>query len=135
MRFAMAIVILVLTAALIFVIAAVAIGREAHRLDDQAPRPVFDMDEAVEWIGDRLPPDVTASLSHADVSQIVQWSLDHLAISGQDEVLVVEDEALAYVQVRARGGGFTWTEREIQSVLDVQLDYLRAIGAAGPPED
>ena len=131
----MAIVIIVLTAALVFVIAAVAIGREAHRLDDQAPRPVFDMDEAVEWIGERLPFEVSASLSHADVSQIVRWSLDHLAISGQDEVLVVEDEALAYVQVRARGGGHAWTEREIQSVLDVQLDYLRAIGAAGPPEE
>jgi hypothetical protein len=39
------------------------------------------------------------------------------------------------VQVRARGGGHAWTERDIQAVLDVQLAYLRAIGAAGPPEE
>ncbi len=131
----MAVVLLVLTAVLIFVIAAVAIGREANRLAGQAPRPVFDMDEAVEWIGERLPFEVTAELSHDDVRQIVQWSLDHLAVNGTDEVLVVEDEAVAYVQVRARGAGHPWTEAEIQAVLVVQLDYLRAIGAAGPPED
>ena len=131
----MAILLIVLAVAVVFVIAAVTIGRETSRLAVQSPRPVFDMDEAVEWIGDRLPFDVSASLSHDDVRQIVQWSLDHLAVSADDEVLVVDEETLAYVQVRARGGGYAWTEAEIQAVLDVQLLYLEAIGAAGPERE
>jgi hypothetical protein len=130
----MALVLIVVAAVVVFVIAAVAVGREARRLWVQPPRPVFDMDEAVEWIGDRLPFDVAAELSHDDVRQIVQWSLDHLVVSTDDEVLVVEDETLAYVQVRARDGGHAWTEGQIQAVLDVQLAYLEAIGAAGPAE-
>jgi hypothetical protein len=130
-----AIALIVLAVAVVFVIAAVTIGRETSRLAVQSPRPVFDMDEAVEWIADRLPFEVSASLSHDDVRQIVQWSLDHLAVSADDEVLVVDEETLAYVQVRARGGGHAWTEAEIQAVLDVQLLYLEAIGAAGPERE
>jgi len=113
----MVIVFVVLIAVLIFVIAAVAVGRETSRLAAQPPRPVFDMDEAVEWIADRLPPDGDG--------------LDQLAVRPDDEVLVVDDEALAYVQVRAREAGRDWTESQIQHVLDVQLAYLQAIGAAG----
>jgi hypothetical protein len=131
----MAIVLIALAVVAVFVIAAVTIGRETSRLAEQSPRPVFDMDEAVEWIGDRLPLGVSAQLSHDDVRQILQWSLDHLAVSADDEVLVVDEETLAYVQVRARDGGHTWTEHEIRSVLDVQLTYLEAIGAAGPERE
>src|SRR5688572_23343172 len=131
----MAILLIVLAVVVVFVIAAVTIGRETSRLAAASPRPVFDMDEAVEWIGDRLPFEVSASLSHDDVRQILQWSLDHLAVSADDEVLVVDEETLAYVQVRARGGGHTWTEAEIQAVLDAQLLYLEAIGAAGPERE
>ena len=131
----MVVVFIVLAGVLVFVIAAVAIGRETARLSVQPPRPVFDMDEAVEWIGERLPFDVSAQLSHDDVRQILRWSLDQLSVKPEDEVLVVDDETLAYVQVRARDGGFAWTEPEIQAVLDVQLAYLEAIGAAGPERE
>jgi hypothetical protein len=130
-----AVLVLVLAALVVFLIAVVAIGRETSRLAEQSPRPVFDMDEAVEWIGERLPFDVSAQLSHDDVRQILQWALDQLAVRPEEEVLVVDDETLAYVQVRARDGGFDWTEAQIQSVLDVQLAYLKAIGAAGPEPD
>ena len=130
----MVIVFAVLAAVLVFVIAAVAIGRETARLSEQSPRPVFDMDEAVEWVADRLPPAVTAELSHDDVRQILRWSLDQLSVQPTDEVLVVDDETLAYVLVRARDAGQRWTEQQIQSVLDVQLAYLEVIGAAGREE-
>jgi len=123
-----------LAAVIVFVIAAVAIGREARRLDEQPPRPVFDVDEAVEWIGDRLPFEVAAELSHDDVRQILHWSLDQLAVRADDEVLVVDDEAIAYVQVRARDAGHGWTEAQIQAVLDRELAYLDAIGAVRPEE-
>lgn len=130
----MVVVFLVLAGILVFVIAAVAIGRETARLSQQSPRPVFDMDEAVEWVAERLPDEVTAELSHDDVRQILRWSLDQLSVKPTDEVLVVDDETLAYVQVRARDAGLAWTERQIQAVLDVQIRYLEVIGAAGREE-
>ena len=43
----MVVVFVVLAVVIVFVIAAVAIGREAGRLDAQPPRPVFDMDGKV----------------------------------------------------------------------------------------
>lgn len=128
----MVILFVLVTAVAVFAIAAVVIGRETQRLDQSPPRPVFDVDEAVDWIGDRLPFEVSAVLSHDDVRQILTWSLDHLVVSEDDEVLVVDEETLAYVQVRARDRGHEWTEAQIQSVLDLQLAYLEAIGAAGP---
>jgi len=128
------IVFVVVTGVLVFVIAAVAIGREARRLDSQPPRPVFDVDEAVDWIADRLPVEVASQLSHDDVRQILRWSLDQLAVRPEDEVLVVDDEAVAYVQVRARDAGFDWAEAHIEAVLEREVDYLRAIGAINPEE-
>jgi len=131
----MAIVLLVVAAVIVFVIAAVAIGREGQRLDAQSPRPVFDMDEAVEWIGDRLPLGVSAELSHDDVRQICRWSLDHLAVDPDAEVVIGEVESMAYVLVRARDAGHAWTEQQIQAVLDAELAYLQAIGAVGRLRD
>ena len=141
----MTIVFVVLAVAVIFVIAVVTIGRETSRLDAEPPRPVFDMDEAVEWIGDRLPFEVGAELTHDDVRQILRWSLEHyrastLSSNGHgaelDEPAVVgEAETLGYVIGRSREAGLDWATTHIQAVLDAQLAYLEAIGAVGPAED
>jgi hypothetical protein len=142
----MVIVFVVLAVAIIFVIAAVAIGREAGRLDAQPPRPVFDMDEAVEWIGDRLPFEVSAELSHDDVRTILLWSLEHYRAStltanghGPDHqdarIVVGEAETLAYVLDRSRAAGLAWDTGHVRAVLDAQLAYLEAIGAVGPADD
>ena len=138
----MIVMFVVLAVAVIFVIAAVTIGREAGRLDAEPPRPVFDMDEAVEWIGDRLPFEVSAELSHEDVRQILRWSLDHyrastLSANGHGaehdaDVVVGEAETLAYVIDRSREAGLAWSTSHIHAVLDAQLAYLEAIGAMGP---
>ena len=141
----MAVALIALAAAIVFVIAAIAIGREARRLDDQPPRPVFDMDEAVEWIGDRLPFEVSAQLSHDDVREILRLSLEHyrastLSSNGhgaehEGDVVVGEAETLGYVLERARAGGQLWTMPQVQAVLDAQLAYLEAIGAVGPADE
>ena len=127
----MALVLIVLAAAAVFVIAAVVIGREARRLDDESPRPVFDMDEAVSWVAERLPFEVAARLSHDDVRTILERSLEHLPIGGQDG-MVADDETVAHVQ--AAGGD--WTDAEVWAVVDLESTYLEAIGAIGfpPPE-
>lgn len=137
----MGIVFVVLGALVVFVIAAVVIGRETARLSVAPPRPVFDMDEAVVWIAGRLPDAVTAELSHADVRQILRWSVEHLRLVALEERVAEEDETFGFVVDRAAADDLRWGALEVKAVLDAQADYLEVIGAAGrasahemPPE-
>jgi hypothetical protein len=138
----MVVVIAAVALAAVLAIAAVAIGRESSRLAAQPPRPVFDLDEAVVWVAGEVPFEVAAVLSHDDVRRILKWSLAHLrsrGLSGNgsgpsavgDSVIVGEEESVEYVLDRARAGGFDYTSAQVRSVLDAQLAYLQAIGAAG----
>jgi hypothetical protein len=116
----------------VFAIAAVLVGREASRLAAAPPRPVFDMDEAVVWIADRLPESVSSQLSHADVRQILLWSVDHLRLVALQERVAEEDETFGFVVDRAAEAGHDWSAVEVKAVLDGQSEYLQVIGAAGP---
>src|SRR3954451_8888431 len=78
----MLIVLTILAAIIVFVIAAVVVGREAHRLGGQEPQPVFDLDQAVAWVADHLPFEVSAVLSYDDVRQILDWHLEYLRSRG-----------------------------------------------------
>ena len=137
---------MVLVVAMVFVIAAVAIGREARRLSAQPPRPVFDLDEAVAWVADHVPFEVAAELSHDDVRQIIRWQLDYLrarGLSGNGSspdaptgpVVVGGPEAVDYVLDRARQAGREFTASQVHAVVDAQMTYLEVIGAVGPPVD
>ena len=122
----------VLAAAVVFVIAAVLVGRETSRLAASPPRPVFDMDEAVVWIADRLPESVTGQLSHGDVRRILQWSIDHLRVVALEDRTAEEEETFGFVVDRAAEAEESWTAIEVKAVLDAQAEYLTVIGAAGP---
>ena len=108
------------------------VGREASRLAAAPPRPVFDMDEAVVWIADRLPASVSAQLSHADVRQILLWSVEHLRLVALQERVAEEGETFGFVVDRATESGADWSAVEVKAVLDGQSEYLQVIGAAGP---
>ena len=54
--------------ALVFAIAAVFVGSEAFRLGHETPSAIFDMDEALQEVGDALPDDVQARLTYAEVA-------------------------------------------------------------------
>jgi hypothetical protein len=128
--------------AVVFAIAAVVIGREARRLDAVPPRPVFDMDEAVAWVADHLPFDVSAVLSHADVRNIIDWNLEYFRSKGvsgngssphlEGPVVVGGAETVDFVLARAQQVGTPYTAAQVHAVLDAQMTYLEAIGAIGP---
>ena len=128
--------------AVVFAIAAVVIGREARRLDSVPPRPVFDMDEAVAWVSDHLPFDVSAVLSHADVRNIIDWNLEYFrskGVSGNGSsphldgpVVVGGAETVDFVLARAQQVGTSYTAAQVHAVLDAQMTYREAIGAIGP---
>ena len=131
-----------LVVAIVFAIAAVVIGREARRLDAVAPNPTFDLDEAVQWVADNLPFEVSAVLSHDDVRRILDWNLEYFRMKGvsgnghsvgsDGPVVVGGAETVDYVLTRARALGSPYTPTQVHAVLDAQLTYLEAIGAIGP---
>jgi len=138
----------VIAAVCIFAIAAFVIGREARRLDAVPPRPVFDLDEAVAWVSEHLPFEVSAVLSHGDVRKILDWNLEYFrtkAVSGngssahlEGPVVVGGAETVDWVLARADALGEGYTAAQIHAVLDAQMLYLEVIGAIGPeapPED
>lgn len=141
----MAIAISVLVILLVMAVAAGAIGREARRLDALPPRAVFDLEEAVLWVADHLPDDVTAQLSYDEVRQILDHSLDHLRGLGlagrttgepvEGEVVVDEADAVAAVVERTSQAGMDVSPYQVQAVLAVQMAYLQAISAVGPPAE
>src|SRR3954471_21497759 len=63
-------------------IGAVVVVREAGRLASEPPPPVFDMEEAYDWVVEHLPDDVAATLTPADVRRILDFQLEFLAHKG-----------------------------------------------------
>lgn len=136
----------VLALVAIFAIAAVVVGREAHRLAAQPPRRVFDFEEAVVWVCDRVAPEVAAVITPDDVRQILSWHLEYFRVMGvssngdsshvPDKPVVVSGaESVDFVLTRAEAAGAGYTPEQVHAVLDAQMAYLTEIGAVDPVED
>ncbi len=138
----MTLILFVITGLVIFVVAAVTIGAVVGRLAVAPPTSVFDEDEAVEWIADRLPVEVASQITHDDVRQLIIWHLDYLVEEGiateaayadaPDDVVVGEDDGLAYVIGQASEAGMDLDDTHVAVVLATERAYLEAIGAIGP---
>ena len=124
----------------VVVIALVAVGREAFTLGAQPQQAHFDLDEAVQFVADRLPDEVTAVLSYDDVRSILRWHLEYLRDRGVPArrdlveggpVVVEDEEGIAWVLGRADEVGLDVTDDEVAIVLAAELDYFEAIGAIG----
>lgn len=136
----------VLAAVLVFAIAAGTIGREAHRLDAIAPRAVYQLDEAVDFVADRLPPESQARLTPGEVESLLVAHLRWLHEQGLqpdkvvdapqsiDEQVVISDDALvAYLLAAADEAGVELLDDvDAVNVVDAHLQYFEAIGAVGP---
>jgi hypothetical protein len=139
----MPVVIFVVTAFVVFAIAAITIGRETHRLDAVTPAPALELVDAVAWIADRLPPEVSAQISYEDVRDLVTWHLEMLEEDGvrqtadpDSDLVIVEDQGtIAALVDRAFDQGRAIDATQVRAVLDGELAYLRAIGAVGPLAD
>jgi hypothetical protein len=136
----------ILAAIATFAIAAGAIGREAHRLDGVAPRAVYQLDEAVDYVADRLPPESQARLTPAEVEQLLVIHLRWLHAKGlqpdravdqvqsiDEQVVVNEDTLVAYMLGEAEREGIDLRDDvDAVRVSEAHLQYLDAIGAVGP---
>ena len=135
-----------IAAALVFAIAAGTVGREAHRLDAVAPRAVYQLDEAVDFVADRLPAASQARLTPGEVDELLRAHLRWMHDNGlqpdkavdarqnSDERVVISDDALvAYLLSEAeRVGVELLDDVDAVNVVDAHLAYFEAIGAVGP---
>ncbi|HEX3393319.1 MAG TPA: hypothetical protein VHS52_02235 [Acidimicrobiales bacterium] len=138
----MGIILGLLAVALVFVIAAVVVGREARRLATKAPGRVFEFEDAVTWVCDHVGDEVAAVLSPDDVRRILNWHLEYFRIKGvssngaspkvEGPVVVSGAETVDFVLKRAEADGLDYTPSQVHAVLDAQMTYLESIGAVGP---
>ena len=130
-----------------FVIAAAVVGREAHRLDAVAPRSVYVVDEAVEFVAEHLPPESQARLTPGELEQLLTFHMRWLHAKGlqpsnvvdrrQDittPVVVGEDTLVGYLLGEAERAGLEILDDvDAVNVVGGHLAYFEAIGAIGPP--
>jgi hypothetical protein len=141
------IVFVVIGALIVFAIAAAFVGSEAFRLGHETPSAIFDMEEALQEVGDALPEDVQARLTYDEVRSLILATLQHLEAKGlaaapgrdvrvigeRDEVVVAEEDAVAVVLGAVDNEGLAVADEDAYQVIHALLGYLDRIGALGPP--
>ena len=131
---------------MVFVIAAVSIGREARRLDAVAPRAVYMLDDAVAFVAAQLPAESQARLTFDEVQQLLIAHMRWLHAKGlqprdvidrqqdiDDELVVSEDTITAWLLGEAERLQIELLD-DVDAVRVVQahLAYFEEIGAVGP---
>jgi hypothetical protein len=138
-------VFVVIGAVLVFAVAAAFVGSEAFRLGHEPHAAIFDLDEAVDHVADRLPPDAQARLTYDEVRKLIQAALAHLEnkglsvppgteppAPGEAPVIVADDDAVAVVLGEADRAGIDVADDDVHRVITLLLGYLDEIGALGP---
>lgn len=137
------------TAVVVFAIAAGTIGREAHRLDAVAPRAVYEIVEATEFVAGLLPDNTQARLTEEELRNLLVAHMRWLHAKGlqpqgvidrrQDiaEVVVMDETTLiAYLLGQAHDMGVeVLDDVDVVHVVEAHLAYFDAIGAVGPTAD
>jgi len=124
-------------------IAAWFVVREAGRMAAEPAPPVFDPEEAYEWVVEHVPDIVAATLTPDDVRRILDFQMEYFQRKGvtgngssanpPGDVVVGGVETVDYILERARNTGEPYLPEQVHAVIETQLAYLREIGAVGPP--
>ncbi|MFZ9333127.1 MAG: hypothetical protein ACO24N_02650 [Ilumatobacteraceae bacterium] len=136
----------IIAAALVFAIAAVIIGREARRLDSVAPRAVYELEQATQFVADNLPSETQARLTFAELRKLLVFHMRWLHDKGLqpagvvdrrqdivDEVVIDEQTLTAYLLDAAEKNNIEILDDvDAVYVVKAHLKYFDAIGAIGP---
>jgi hypothetical protein len=99
---------------------------------------VYGVEDALDYVMARLSPEAAASLRSSDVRRILEWELRYLQdprVRGGDVAVVGGLEAARFAQEQAMAQGYPYDGALIIEVLDLQAEYLAALGALGDPVD
>ena len=136
----------VASATLVFVIAAVAVGREARRLDAVAPRAVYELEDAVAFVAAKLPAASQARLTFDEVRELLVAHMRWMHAKGlqprdvidrrqdiEDEVVVHEETLTAWLLGEAERLEIELLDDvDAVHVVQAHLAYFDEIGAVGP---
>ena len=132
-------------------IAMYAVGSAVGRLEASALPAVLEVDDAVDWIADRLPDEAAGQLSRDDVVDVVGWYLESFAEVGlaashgqelgdgalsddaEGRVVAPLDDALDHVVARGLERRDPLNAVAVAMVADLLGTYLEAMGAIGRP--
>ena len=140
---------IVLAAIGVFLIAALTIGREARRLDAMAPRAVYQLEQAADYVAMSLPEATQARLTMEELEKLLVLHMNWLHSKGllpakavdqrQDistPIVVTEDSLIAYLLGESDKAGIQiMDDVDLVNVTEAHLAYFDAIGAVGPVAD
>ena len=140
---------IVAAAVSVFLIAALTIGREARRLDAMAPRAVYQLEQAADFVAMSLPESTQARLTMDELEKLLVMHMNWLHSKGllpakavdqrQDistPIVVTEDSLIAYLLGESDKAGIQiMDDVDLVNVTDAHLAYFDAIGAVGPVAD
>ena len=146
---AVTVVFVVVSVICVFVIAAVVVGREARRLDAVAPRVVYQIDLAVDYVAAAIPVETQARLTLDELRELLLGHLNWLGERNMmpsdvidrrqhiDTPLVVDETHLAafLLDEAVKRGVQLLDDVDVVHVLDAHNSYFAAIGAVGPEAD
>lgn len=133
---------------LVVLIAFISVALTVRNLSGISFPSVLEVDDAVEWISERLPEEVASQLRKDEVFKIIGWWLDSLDSAGltsehgqeigegraknnNEESIADLDIAVDEVVARALGDTEPLNEVAVVVVLDLLIVYLTETGAIG----
>jgi len=98
---------------------------------------VYGIEEALDFIWAGLGDDTKEFVRRRDVRRILEWEMQYLQLPDQrdGEAVVGGLDAAAYAQEKSYAQGYAYEPEVIFEVLDLQAEYLLALGAVGDPVD
>jgi hypothetical protein len=131
---------------IVFLTAALTIGREARRLDAFAPRAAYQVDQAVSFVSECLPADTQARLTLEELQQLLVMHLNWMHSRGllpvdvidkpqhiDVELVITEEVLIAHLLGEAESIGVELLDDvDVVNVVDAHLAYFDAVGAVGP---
>jgi hypothetical protein len=133
---------------LVLLIAFISVASTVKNLSEVSFPSVLEVDDAVEWISERLPEEAASQLRKDEVFEIIGWWLDSIdsaglaseygeeigqgrAKSNKAESVADLDIAVDEVVARALDSPDPLNEVAVVVVLDLLVVYLTEIGAIG----
>ena len=137
---------------IVLLIAFVSVAFTVRNLSEVSFPSVLEVDDAVEWISERLPEEAASQLRKDEVFEIIGWWLDSIDSAGltsehgqeigegrakdRDESVADLDIAVDEVVARALETAEPLNELAVVVVLDLLVVYLTEIGAiSGQPAE